>query len=285
MATKAKPDTLAGAMSAAFAEIEAATKGANNPHFKSKYADLGAVIDAVKPALIAHDLFFTQHCHPAEDGVMVETVLGHASGEEKSLGKLFVPANKRDAQGFGSALTYARRYGLMTAFGVPAEDDDGNAASRSTNGAANINGPAPREKLDGPHTSKTALKAAVEMIRAEVRKAETNETIDALLETHKRTINQARRDWPALIDGFPDIPEDGGLRGTIAQQREVVAEDGVVTGMIRSMRECDTKKALENWMIANEAAVEALDGAESRRFQLAYELRESNINEMDRASA
>jgi len=135
MATKAveKPETLASAMAGAFAEIEAATKDANNPHFKSKYADLGAVIEAVKPALINHGLFFTQHCHPSEDGVIVETILGHASGEEKSLGKLFVPANKRDAQGFGSALTYCRRYSLMTAFGVPTEDDDGNAA-RATNG-------------------------------------------------------------------------------------------------------------------------------------------------------
>src|SRR5690348_14035984 len=125
--------TLHSAMALAFAEIEAATKGAENPAFKqggkaSKYADLGAVIDAVKPALIAHGLFFTQHCHPSPDGVSVETVLGHSSGEAMSLGTLYVPANKRDPQGFGSALTYARRYALQTAFGVPTEDDDGNAA-------------------------------------------------------------------------------------------------------------------------------------------------------------
>lgn len=130
--TKIKPASLSAAMAKAFAEIEAATKSANNPHFKSKYADLGAVIEAVKPALISHGLFFTQRSHPADNGVSVETVLHHESGEELSLGTLFVPANKQDAQGFGSALTYARRYGLMTAFGVPAEDDDGNAAARST---------------------------------------------------------------------------------------------------------------------------------------------------------
>lgn len=123
--------SLASAMAAAFAEIEAATKSANNPHFKTKYADLGAVIEAIKPALINHGLFFTQRCQPAEDGVSVETVLHHASGEKESLGVLYVPANKRDAQGFGSALTYARRYALVTAFGVPTEDDDGNAAARA----------------------------------------------------------------------------------------------------------------------------------------------------------
>lgn len=126
------PNNLASAMALAFGEIEAATKSANNPHFKSKYADLTAVIDAIKPALIAHDLFFTQRPLPSENGITVTTFLHHASGETMELGALFVPANKNDAQGFGSALTYARRYALVTAFGVPVEDDDGNAASRHT---------------------------------------------------------------------------------------------------------------------------------------------------------
>lgn len=125
--------SLASAMAAAFAEIEGATKSANNPHFKSKYADITAVIEAIKPALINHGLFFTQHCEPSENGVTVETWLRHAGGDELSLGKLYVPANKKDAQGFGSALTYARRYALVTAFGVPTEDDDGNAAAASQN--------------------------------------------------------------------------------------------------------------------------------------------------------
>lgn len=123
--------TLASAMAAAFGEIEAATKDAKNPHFKSKYADLTAVIGAIKPALVKNNLFFTQNPEPHEHGVQVETILHHASGEAISLGKLFVPANKKDAQGFGSALTYARRYALVTAFGVPVEDDDGEAARKA----------------------------------------------------------------------------------------------------------------------------------------------------------
>jgi hypothetical protein len=123
--------SLASDMVAAFTEIEAVTKAANNPHFKSKYADLTSVIEAIRPVLARHNLCFTQQPAPCEDGVSVETVLHHASGDKLSLGTLFVPANKKDAQGFGSALTYARRYALVTAFGVPTEDDDGNAASRS----------------------------------------------------------------------------------------------------------------------------------------------------------
>lgn len=123
--------TLASAMASAFADIQAAMKDSNNPHFKSKYADITAVIEAIKPALVRHQLFFTQRPEPVERGVQVETVLHHANGETLSLGKLFVPANKQDAQGFGSALTYARRYALVTAFGVPTEDDDGNAAAKA----------------------------------------------------------------------------------------------------------------------------------------------------------
>lgn len=119
---------LFAAMSKAFPEIEGALKDRNNPAFKSKYADLSSVVDAVKPALAKYNLFFVQMTHEQQGGVCVETIVGHAEGEQFSFGKLFVPAGKQDAQGYGSALTYARRYSLMTAFGVCPEDDDGNAA-------------------------------------------------------------------------------------------------------------------------------------------------------------
>lgn len=116
------------AMAKAFPEIEGAAKDRNNPAFKTKYADLSSVVEAVKPALVKHGLFFVQLTHEQQGGVCIETVVHHASGESMSFGKLYVPAGKQDAQGYGSALTYARRYSLMTAFGVCPEDDDGNAA-------------------------------------------------------------------------------------------------------------------------------------------------------------
>ncbi len=128
----ANPDTsLFTAMAAAFPEIEGAIKDSNNPHFKSKYADLSSVVEAIKPALIKNDLFFVQMNHEQQGGVCVETIVCHSSGGQMSFGKLFVPAGKQDAQGYGSALTYARRYSLMTAFGVCPEDDDGNAAVKA----------------------------------------------------------------------------------------------------------------------------------------------------------
>jgi hypothetical protein len=127
-----KPSLIA-ALAAALPELESAKKNKANPAFKSKYADLAAVNEAIEP-VSKHGLWYRQHTHENENGVMVETFYIHASGEEKSAGCVFMPATKRDAQGFGSALTYARRYGLQTAFGLATEDDDGNAAVRASQG-------------------------------------------------------------------------------------------------------------------------------------------------------
>ena len=107
-----------------------ALKTATNPHFKSRYADLSACVEAVMDGLNNNGIALVQQLHEAEHGVTVETVFIHESGEMINCGKLFVPATKQDAQGFGSALTYARRYSLMAACGIAPEDDDGNAASR-----------------------------------------------------------------------------------------------------------------------------------------------------------
>jgi hypothetical protein len=107
-----------------------ALKTNTNPHFRSKYADLSACVEAVIDALNANGIALIQQTHECASGVMVETVFVHESGETYSAGKLHVPAAKQDPQGYGSALTYARRYSLMAACGIAPEDDDGNAASR-----------------------------------------------------------------------------------------------------------------------------------------------------------
>ena len=122
----------AAAFVAAQKAFAPATKSSTNPHFKSKYADLAACVEAVLDALNAQDLALMQVCHESESGVLVETIFLHASGESISGGKLHVPSAKNDPQGYGSALTYARRYSLMAACGIAPEDDDGNAASKTT---------------------------------------------------------------------------------------------------------------------------------------------------------
>jgi hypothetical protein len=108
-----------------------ALKTSTNPHFRSKYVDLAGCIEAVVDALNAAGIALIQRTSEDNTGVTVETVFVHESGEMMECGKLHVPASKQDPQGYGSALTYARRYSLMAAAGIAPEDDDGNAASKT----------------------------------------------------------------------------------------------------------------------------------------------------------
>ena len=107
-----------------------ALKTNTNPHFKSKYVGLDGCVEAVIDALNDNGIYLMQKNHPNDAGVAIETIFIHQSGETISGGILTVPASKQDAQGYGSALTYARRYSLMAACGIAPEDDDGNQAVR-----------------------------------------------------------------------------------------------------------------------------------------------------------
>jgi len=107
-----------------------ALKKADNPYFGSKYADLAACIEAVIDALHDNGIALMQHTAETDKGVIVQTVFLHRSGQTLEAGRIFVPAAQNNSQAFGSALTYARRYSLMSACGIAPEDDDGNAASK-----------------------------------------------------------------------------------------------------------------------------------------------------------
>ena len=122
------------AIAAAFVQAQRnfapALKNADNPYFGSKYADLAVCIEAVIDALHDNGIALIQHTDQSDKGVIVSTVFMHESGEHMETGSIFVPAAQNSPQAFGSALTYARRYSLMTACGIAPEDDDGNAASK-----------------------------------------------------------------------------------------------------------------------------------------------------------
>jgi hypothetical protein len=109
-----------------------ALKTSTNPHFRSKYADLGACIEAVIDSLHEQGFALIQMPKPSEEGfVTIVTELLYTTGERLYFGELTIPVTKRDAQGYGSALTYCRRYSLMSAMGIAPEDDDGNVASQA----------------------------------------------------------------------------------------------------------------------------------------------------------
>jgi len=121
---------IAAAFVAAKRDFAPALKTSTNPHFKNRYVDLAGCLEAVNDALLTHGIAVYQETFDVQDGVTVETCFLHESGETLRMGRLHVPALKHDPQGYGSALTYARRYSLMAACGIAAEDDDGNAGSK-----------------------------------------------------------------------------------------------------------------------------------------------------------
>lgn len=129
--------TFAEALALAQAELEGATKDAKNPHFRSNYATLASVWEAWQNVGPKHGFSILQLVRDAGErqGIQLETILLHKSGaSERSVS--FWPAVKQDAQGYGSALTYARRYTLAAMVGVCPEDDDGNAAALASKNQA-----------------------------------------------------------------------------------------------------------------------------------------------------
>jgi len=118
----------AKAFVAAQRATEAIKKASTNPAFKSRYADLAAVVEAVVPALNAAGIGVIQAADFDGDLVTVTTVLLHESGSSVT-SSLRLRPSKTDAQGVGSATTYGRRYNLLAMTGAAPEDDDGAAAS------------------------------------------------------------------------------------------------------------------------------------------------------------
>jgi hypothetical protein len=173
---------LATALAMAQMNIKGAIKDSNNPFFKSKYADLSSVVEAIRPAFGQCGLSYIQRVEPSDkDEVRVETILLHASGEWLSCGVLNLPVSKADAQGYGSALTYARRYSLAAACGVAPEDDDGNAASGKN---------APQKRLDSLNThldaiaavtTQDALKTAYTLAYRAAKEVNDNEAMTAIV--------------------------------------------------------------------------------------------------------
>jgi hypothetical protein len=123
---------LAKALAKAQGAMTSAKKSAVNPHFKSKYADLAEVIDSIRKPLSDNGIAFTQLNTTDETGtVSVTTMLMHESGE--FIGSTFsAKPQQANVQGYGSTITYLRRYSAMAIAGLASDDDDGEAATSRT---------------------------------------------------------------------------------------------------------------------------------------------------------
>ena len=183
-----KHATIHAAFVAAQTGFAPALKQSNNPHFKSRYADLATCVEAVLDALNENGIGLMQVTHPNDHGVVVETLLIHESGTTLSGGHMYVPAAKNDPQGYGSALTYARRYSLMATCGHAPEDDDGNAASAQRHSA-----PPPRfTKLEVGPTAQPIAKILAAKTIDELKELYTTEMRNAATEDDGAAITAAK---------------------------------------------------------------------------------------------
>ena len=130
--------TISKDLLAAQKEVGKVAKNGHNPHFKSKFADLTSIIDAIKAPLNENNICFLQLIDMSEDAdstkpPFVETVLLHDTGEWISSRTPIYCTKPGNPQALGSGISYAKRYALQAIMGLPTEDDDGNAASDPTN--------------------------------------------------------------------------------------------------------------------------------------------------------
>jgi hypothetical protein len=145
---------IAAALAKAQGEMEAAKKDSENPHFRSKYADLASQWEAWRVVGPKNGLAVVQlPGFDAETGVAsVTTLLLHTSGQSLS-DTLHAPVQKADPQGVGSALTYLRRYGMAAMVGIAPEDDDAESAVDRERPARTYDSrPASAKKIPGDAT-------------------------------------------------------------------------------------------------------------------------------------
>lgn len=140
LCTSGSLDALAPALAVVQGELTDAKKTSDNPHFRSKYADLAEVLQTVRPILSKNGLALVQTLGTVHEGKLsVTTMLLHKSGQFIQ-DTLQVPLAKQDAQGVGGGATYGRRYGAAAIIGLAQDDDDGETAVGRGSGAGAAKG-------------------------------------------------------------------------------------------------------------------------------------------------
>ncbi len=156
---------IAAALVKAQKKMGSATKGAANPFFKSKYADLGAVMEVVKDPLNEEGISILQPVSSRDGAHYVETLLLHESGEYIASNPMKLELKEHTMQALGSAITYSRRYTLQSLLSIPAEDDDGEATmtrgKKEKPSLAVVPAPAPTVAAGPTSTITTALQNQV----------------------------------------------------------------------------------------------------------------------------
>ena len=194
--------TLVQALTQAQSEMDHAELDENNTQFDKPFASLKSIINAVKPALNKNGVWFVQKSHPTDSGIAIETVF-YGYGEEISTGPIPVPAQKATPQGYGSAVTYAKRYSLAMACGISAaQDDDANSAEQETPASVDFT------DLEAPTSTFTEAPAPQGHKRLIDHNPKTKEdaiiAVDALIDM-VRGMCQTEDEVRSMVKGNPEL--------------------------------------------------------------------------------
>lgn len=209
------------ALCAAQSEMGTVVKGAINPAFKSKYANLADVMGVVVPALTAHGIAVYHTMMRDEAHLVMRTVLHHGDSDTHIDCDVPLIVAKNDMQGMKSATTYAKRIGVESLTGIAPEDDDGNAAAKSVKDAPVVEErPAPlgdawrdavMDTLPTNATPRQIAEAFAEAIAMDVA-TKGAKALDNAWNRHKAMIGKFERDYPDLhekvIDAFENRRND-----------------------------------------------------------------------------
>lgn len=210
---------IAAALAKAQGEMQNAPLNKVNPHFRSKYADLAAIRDAVIPALSKHGIAAVSSTEYTNGQLVLRTALIHSSGQYLDATYPLPVDNK--PQVMGSAITYAKRYTLAALCQIAAdEDDDANAANESKFRAGQdadneqdapqpTQKPAQKQIMSGPHQTATALKQAASALMHDIMGAADEMELDGVLTDNTETVEQIKRDVPTWWAGKPGTDELG----------------------------------------------------------------------------
>lgn len=201
MLTSENTNEISAALAKAQGAIINPAKDAENPHFKSHYADLSSGINAIRAALASNGLAYVQSTRLDGDVLMLDTRISHSSGQwmQSEFPACRFPARPQEV---GSALTYARRYSLFAMVGIAGEDDDGNEASKSETPARRIpTPPKPPAAMMDQDASQVSRDISIEAIASAQSIFElvdwgtkNKPGIDRLLEADKQAVRDAYAD-------------------------------------------------------------------------------------------
>ena len=208
-----EPASLFSALLAAQAEMEPATINKQNPHFKNRYADLGAVRDAVIPVLTKHGILVSQLMQYDPQGrYVMQTELIHVATGEARVAVFPLPDSGKP-QEIGAAITYARRYTLVAATGLTSEeDDDGEGAGKVKRRESDI-GPGNEQPHGKPVQGITTLKTAIRALTKIINECEDFESLEAAIHGNRQDIMYCAYYLP----GWWVLPDDNmkGLLPTL----------------------------------------------------------------------